>query len=697
MSNLNQAFIEKVKKNYPVNADKIISAYKFADEAHAGVKRKSGEPYIVHPLAVAEILMENNMDYASIMAGLLHDVVEDTRFTRDDIKNMFGETVAKLVDGVTKIDNLTYKETNFTEADSIKRLLIAMGHDVRVIFIKLADRLHNMRTIKYLTREKQIKMATETRDLFIPIAERMGIRKIRSELQNLVFKCLYPDDYERIKQEFDAKFKKRAPKIKQIEANLSKILNENGIECTIVGWPEHYYSIFKKQNSAGIGKIYGLMLYKIIVPTELDCYKTLGILHKEYRHLPSQIKDFISFPKPNGYRSLHSVLVTKNFDITFKVMIRTKQMDDICEYGISSLWTNKDADVDFSENYEKYNDMKKIVLLEKKAIENSINFIDAIKRDLSQNTTWAFTPKFKPICLSSDHPTAIDFAYAVHTSIGDNAISAKINGKKASIGAEIKTGDVVEIVLSNEPKAPSRNWLMVATTTYARRKIREYISKHTTAENVEKGKAMLNAELEKMGHKLGDVVEVYSQIAKDFNFVSLDDMFASIGYKSITIQQITKYVHENEIMERYAQNAPVIVEGAEVFMNVSFPKCCSAIPGDEIVGVMSKNNLAIHTKNCVNVSKIDKSKLLNVSWKENIDREFNVNVKIMAKDSVGFGSRLLGEISKFGIDILKMEAKKINTNDCEFELGLSVKNSSEVNKLIEDLKSLKDVKSARRA
>ena len=697
MSNLNQAFIEKVKKNYPVNADKIISAYKFADEAHAGVKRKSGEPYIVHPLAVAEILMENNMDYASIMAGLLHDVVEDTRFTRDDIKNMFGETVAKLVDGVTKIDNLTYKETNFTEADSIKRLLIAMGHDVRVIFIKLADRLHNMRTIKYLTREKQIKMATETRDLFIPIAERMGIRKIRSELQNLVFKCLYPDDYERIKQEFDAKFKKRAPKIKQIEANLSKILNENGIECTIVGWPEHYYSIFKKQNSAGIGKIYGLMLYKIIVPTELDCYKTLGILHKEYRHLPSQIKDFISFPKPNGYRSLHSVLVTKNFDITFKVMIRTKQMDDICEYGISSLWTNKDADVDFSENYEKYNDMKKIVLLEKKAIENSINFIDAIKRDLSQNTTWAFTPKFKPICLSSDHPTAIDFAYAVHTSIGDNAISAKINGKKASIGAEIKTGDVVEIVLSNEPKAPSRNWLMVATTTYARRKIREYISKHTTAENVEKGKVMLNAELEKMGHKLGDVVEVYSQIAKDFNFVSLDDMFASIGYKSITIQQITKYVHENEIMERYAQNAPVIVEGAEVFMNVSFPKCCSAIPGDEIVGVMSKNNLAIHTKNCVNVSKIDKSKLLNVSWKENIDREFNVNVKIMAKDSVGFGSRLLGEISKFGIDILKMEAKKINTNDCEFELGLSVKNSSEVNKLIEDLKSLKDVKSARRA
>lgn len=697
MNELNQAFIDSVKKNYPVNANKIIDAYKFADEAHRGVFRKSGEPYIVHPLAVAEILMENNMDYASIMAGLLHDVVEDTRFTRDDIKKRFGETVAKLVDGVTKIDNLTYKETNFTEADSIKRLLIAMGHDVRVIFIKLADRLHNMRTIQYLSREKQIKMATETRDLFIPIAERMGIRKIRSELQNLVFKCLYPDDYERIKQEFDAKFKKRAPKIKQIEANLSKILNENGIECTIVGWPEHYYSIFKKQNSAGIGKIYGLMLYKIIVPTELDCYKTLGILHKEYRHLPSQIKDFISFPKPNGYRSLHSVLVTKNFDITFKVMIRTKQMDDICEYGISSLWTNKDADVDFSENYEKYNDMKKIVLLEKKAIENSINFIDAIKRDLSQNTTWAFTPKFKPICLSSDHPTAIDFAYAVHTSVGDNAISAKINGKKASIGAEIKTGDVVEIVLSNEPKAPSRNWLMVATTTYARRKIREYISKHTTAENVEKGKAMLNAELEKMGHKLGDVVEVYSQIAKDFNFVSLDDMFASIGYKSITIQQITKYVHENEIMERYAQNAPVIVEGAEVFMNVSFPKCCSAIPGDEIVGVMSKNNLAIHTKNCVNVSKIDKSKLLNVSWKENIDREFNVNVKIMAKDSVGFGSRLLGEISKFGIDILKMEAKKINTNDCEFELGLSVKNSSEVNKLIEDLKSLKDVKSARRA
>ena len=697
MSNLNQAFIEKVKKNYPVNADKIISAYKFADEAHAGVKRKSGEPYIVHPLAVAEILMENNMDYASIMAGLLHDVVEDTKYTKDDIKNMFGETVAKLVDGVTKIDNLTYKETNFTEADSIKRLLIAMGHDVRVIFIKLADRLHNMRTIKFLSREKQIKMATETRDLFIPIAERMGIRRIRSELQNLVFKCLYPDDYDKIKQEFDLKFKKRASKIKNIESNLLKVLKENGIDSTIVGWPEHYYSIFKKKNTEGIGKIYGLMLYKIIVPTELDCYKALGILHKEYRHLPSQIKDFISFPKPNGYRSIHSVLVTKDFDITFKVMIRTKEMDDICEYGVSSLWTNKDADVKFSENYEKYNDMKKIVLLEKKVAENSMNFIDAIKRDLSQNTTWAFTPKFKPICLSSDHPTAIDFAYAVHTTIGDNAISAKINGKKASIGAEIHTGDVVEIVLSAEPKAPSRNWLMVATTTNARRKIREYIAKHTTAENVQKGKEMLSAELEKLGYKLGDIVEVYPTIEKDFNFVSLDDMFASVGYKSITIQQLTKYVLENEMMERYAENAPVIVEGAEVFMNVSFPKCCSAIPGDSIVGVMSKNNLAIHTKNCVNVSKIEKSKLLNVMWKDNINQNFNVNIKLNAKDSIGFGSKLLGEISKCGINILKMEAKKYNANDCEFELGLEVKNSKEVENLINVLNSLPDVKNVRRA
>ncbi len=684
-------FVEKVKNNYPKNADKILKAYEFAYLAHQGITRKSGEPYITHPVAVASILIDNNMDYATIMAGVLHDVVEDTRFSIDDIKNNFGETVAKLVDGVTKVDNLKYVQTNFTESDSIKRLLIAMGDDIRVIFIKLADRLHNMRTIQFLSREKQIKMATETRDLFIPIAERIGIRSIRSELQNLVFQCLYPEDYKIIEQEFERKFKKREPQIHQIEENLNQILKDNGIDGKIVGWREHYYSIFKKMQRKGISKVYGLMLYKVIVPTELDCYKTLGLFHKQYRHFPSQIFDYISSPKPNGYRSLHSVLSTKNFDVTFKVMIRTPEMDKICEFGVSSLWQDKDADVVFSEQIEKFNNLKNIVL-EENQTEDSISFIDAIKTDLSQNVTWAFTPKFKPICLNSESPTAIDFAYAVHTRVGDNAISAVINNKKASLGATVASGDVVSIVLSNEEKAPSRNWLLVVKTAYARKKIREYINKNTTPENVQKGKDLLSAELEGTKYSLGDLTYLYPKIAPEFNFVSLEDMFASVGYKSITVQQLTKYLFEEDLSKECENASPVLVENSSKFINLTFPKCCSAIPGDEIVAVLSKNCISIHTKGCLHLKSIPPEKLLNAKWKSGDLGNFNVKLKISAKDDVGLGAKVLGLFASENKNVTKLEAKKNGENSCEFVISLTVKNTEELKHLTDKVSKIENIK-----
>ncbi len=696
MTEIFDDFKLSVKKNYPKHASKILKALAFATDAHKDAKRKSGEPYIVHPVSVAQILIDNNMDYTTIMAGLLHDVVEDTRYTNADIEKEFGKTVAKLVDGVTKLDNLTYKETSFTEADSIKRLLIAMGHDLRVIFIKLADRLHNMRTIEFLKREKQIKMARETQDLFIPIADRIGVRAIRSELEQLVFKCLYPEECERIKQEFDRKFKKREPQIKDIEEKLNFVLKSNDIDAKIIGWREHYYSIFKKQSTQGIGKIFGLMLYKIIVPTELDCYKALGLIHRQFKHLPSQIKDFISSPKPNGYKSLHSVLISDNYDVTFKVMIRTPEMDEICEFGVASAWKDKDSDVIFNENILKYNDMKNIILSENDS-ENSINFIDAIKTNLASNVTWVFTPKFKPICLSSDKPTAIDFAYAVHTSIGNNAVGAVINGKKASLGAILSTGDVVEIVLSNEEKSPSRDWLMVAKTPYARKRIKEYIAKNSTSSNIEKGKQMIKEELEKEGHTLGDLIDLYPKISQEFNFISLDDMFASVGFKSIKVPQLTKFLVEKVAMEKCKDTAPVLIEGSNRFLNVTFPKCCSAIPGDDIVAIMSRDNLAVHTKNCLNVSKSPKEKLLAASWKEGICENFNVNLKIVAKDTVGFGATLLAFFAKNNFSLSKLEGKKVNMQDCEFELSIPVKNTSELKVLTDAISKMDGVKFVGRA
>lgn len=692
MSEVEQEFIDNVKKNYPKNAEKIIDAYNFAKSAHNGVLRKSGEPYIIHPLAVATILMENNLDYSSIIAGLLHDVVEDTNYTLDDIKERFGETVAKLVDGVTKIDNLTLEKENLTEADSMKRLLLAMGDDVRVIFIKLADRLHNMRTIQYLSRDRQLKMANETNDLFIPIAERMGVRKIRSELQELTFKCIHPEDYEKIKVGFDKKLQEEKLKIGKIEDEFKNLLSRYYINCTVYGWPERYYSIYKKMQTKGMSRVFGLILLKVLVPTDMDCYRVLGILHKNYDHVPSQIKDFISSPKPNGYKSLHTVLISKNGDTMFKVMIRTPQMDTVCENGIASLWKDKDSDVDFSEQFERYNAFKNIVLSEKDEINNTDAFIDAIKTDLNINTTWVFTQDYSPICLRADKPTAIDFAYLMNPNMANDAVSAVINNKKASISTELSSGDVVQIIYSKSEKSPSRTWLFSAKTADARKKIREYFLNHLTEQNVELGKEELATELKKIGYHLKDLLSYYQELEKEYDFSSVEDMFASFACKSINKNQILKYIFINHDSKKEMDDSPVEIYGAKRYVNINFPKCCSAIPGDDICGVMSKNGIAIHNINCSNLKKSPNLIKLKAKWKDHINQLFNVNLKVVAKNKVGFASRLFNLIASENIDASKIEAKSTNTNECEFRLSVFVKNNIELDRLVSRLKSLEEVK-----
>ena len=696
MTESEQSFFNIVKFNYPKNCDKIIEAYQYAYNAHEGITRKSGEPYIVHPLEVAKILIKNNMDYSTIVAGLLHDIVEDTDYSLDDIKNKFGETVAKLVDGVTKIDNLTLEKENLTENDSIKRLLLAMGEDVRVIFIKLADRLHNMRTIQFLPRDKQIKMATETVELFIPIAERIGIRKIRSELQELVFKCINPEEFIKIKTGFDKKLEEEKLKIGGIERQLTEYLEENGLKCTVAGWPERYYSIYKKMQTQGMGKVFGLILIKVIVPTEIDCYKVLGYLHSKFDHIPSQIKDFISAPKPNGYKSLHTVLISKGGDMMFKVMIRTHAMDNVCEYGISCLWNNKDADIEYFEKFERFNVFKKIVLSEKDEMNTTDAFIDAIKTDLSSKTTWVFTSNYRPICLKTDKPTAIDFAYALDTQIGHNAQSSVVNGKKASIGAELSTGDVVEIVMSETDKSPSRNWLFVSKTPEARRKIREYFYRNTTKQNIEAGKNEIVEELEKIGHSLDEFLGNFAELKKEFDFSNINDMYASLGYKSVTKNQLLKHVFMKKEHKKLIDNCPVEIEGATGFVNINFPKCCSAIPGDEIVGVMSRNGVSIHTVDCNNIAKIGNILKLEAKWKENIEQLFNVNLKIVAKNKIGFASKLFNLIALENIDISKIEAKNTNSMECEFKLNIFIKDNLELDRIFNKIEQLEEIKSVTR-
>ena len=697
MVELDKEFIKSVEENYPVNKDKIIEAYKFANEKHDGIKRKSGEPYIIHPVAISKILIDNSMDYSTIMAGLLHDVVEDTEVSIEEIKERFGETVAKLVDGVTKLDEFKVNAKDMTEEESMKHLLLAMGNDIRVIFIKLADRLHNMKTVEFLKREKQIKMAKETQDLFIPIAERIGVRKLRSELQALTFKCLHPDEYIAIKSDIVHKLTKRKEQINSIESKLNQILLENGISCKIIGWPERTYSVYKKMKAEvqDISKVYCLMLFRVIVPTEADCYRALGLMHKHFQPVPSQIKDHIAVPKPNGYQSLHSVMMSSTDGIAFKVMIRTEDMDKTCEYGISSLWQNKDSDIKFDDKFEKHNNLRDLILGENNELNSTTSFIDAVKTDLTPDSTWVLTPKLNPICINASNPTTIDFAYAVHTNIGNNAVSAIVNGKKCSLKTTLKRGDVVEIVLSKEDKAPSRNWLSVVKSATARRKIREYINKHTTPEFIKKGKDMLKTELAKNNYTLANLIEVFSDIQEDFNFVSLEDMYASIGYESVTLSQITNYLIQKDKQKEIENNAPVQVN-AKTFLDIFFPKCCCPVLGDEIVGVESKNGITIHTSNCSNLKSIEADRLVQAKWKNNIDMIFDANIKVVSKDSIGYASKLFGRIAQLNFDISKITAKKINANDCEIDVAVRVKNKAEIDTLIAEIKTIPDVKSVNR-
>lgn len=690
MTDSYQKFISDVEKNYPKNKDKIFDALDFATKMHEGIKRKSGEPYIIHPIAVSQILIDNQMDYSTVMAGLLHDVVEDTDVTLEEIERRFGKTVAKLVDGVTKIDKITLQRENLTEDDSVKRLLLAMGDDIRVIFIKLSDRLHNMRTIGFLSPERQQAISKETQELFIPIAELLGVRNLRSELQSLVFECLFKDTYEQIKSEQEEKIQRNYKKILEIEKKLKDVLRKNGIEAQVSWWPERYYSIYKKMKQQGFNKVQSLVLFKIVVPTTSDCYRTLGLVHQNYKPVPSQIKDYIASPKINGYQSLQSVVLNEDASVTFNVMIRTAKMNNVCEYGIFALASSKGMSEKFNTKFERYNKLKEIILGENKAAVDSSSFVDAIKMDLSSKATWVFTPKFKPVKIEAGQPTALDFAYTLGEKIGNNAIGAVINGKNESLGSNLKNGDVVDILVSEQDKAPYRAWISVAKTHIARSKIREYFVVNLNSKNVKAGKRELEQEFNEKGYDLAEINNIYEKIKSDFSFVSIDDMYATIGVGGMKASHISAYISSDTKINAL-RRAPVVVENEKFAKKVVFSKCCCPILGDEIIAVKSKGGLSIHAKSCANLKHFEQDKILNANWKENVKHVFEISLKIVAKDSIGIASSILGSISKQGVDITKIFAKS-KGKECEIKLHLKLNNAEELQKVIEKVSKVEGVK-----
>ncbi len=686
---MEEKFIKAVKHIYGYEVgERIIDAYNFAKHAHSGATRASGEPYIVHPLQTAQILVDLNLDEASIIAALLHDVVEDTDVTFKEISDKFGEDVEELVRGVTKISSIKYSK-NVTEMENLRRLFISMSKDVRVIMIKLADRIHNMRTLNYLPHNRQIKFASETMDLFVPLAERLGLNTMKAEIEDLCFKYLNPVEYNKLKNELDRKYQKTTSKMEDIKKRLKGILTSERISGEITGRFKHFYSIYKKLRSHGTAKIYDIIAFRVIVPTISECYTILGAIHSQYRPVPGRIKDYIAAPKLNGYQSIHTTLITDD-GTPFEVQIRTYDMHIACEYGIASHWRYKSGNDKADILEDQFNWLKSIIN-EEREIKDSGNFVKALKMDFSTGEIWVFTPKYKPINLP-ENSTPIDMAYAIHSDLGNMCIGAKVNDKTAPLNKKLETGDVVEILVSDDAKGPSRDWLSIAVSTAARRSIRSFFRKNMTPENIFKGQKILSDEAEKEGLDLHNIQnKCFEDLQMKYNFENIDDMFACVGYGSLTPNQILKkYIterHEEILYEKNKGDYVVDIEGIKVY-DVKFARCCTPILGDDIVGVYSQNGYTIHRSDCPNMKFVENDRKKQAIWNESSTKDFFVSIKLGGRDENGLTAKLLNIMySNENIDLEEIVSRKLSATKFEVTLKLKIRKREDLEDLITNIQA----------
>ena len=684
---MKEDFLKYVREHYELYEGRLIEqAYKLAASCHAGYFRESGDPWIDHCVGVAHILAKMHMDADTVCAGLLHDSF-DYDLTSKEISDQTNDNIDELVKGVAKINGIKYDKTQ-DEAERLRRLLVAMGKDIRVIIIKIADRLDNMRSIDALPRDRQIKYATESQQVFVSLAERLGFNKVYTEMEDLCFKTLNPEEYQALKSELDRKFDKWQEKMRRINGMLEYVLDNKGIKGKISSRFKSFYSLYKKSQTKGTEKIYDIMAFRILVDEVDDCYRVLGAVHQVFKPIPERIKDYIASPKANGYQSLHTTVITDD-GTPFELQIRTFAMHEYCEYGIASHWRYKGESDEAFILQEKLDWVKNLIESDMPISDNK-NFVKAIQMDFSTSEIWVFTPKYKPISLP-ENATPIDFAYAVHTELGDKCVSAKVNGKKVSLASKLETGDVVEIITSKESKGPSRDWLDVVVSYNARKNIKWFFRHEMTSQNVVAGKSILQKEAEKLGITLGDIIadDIFNELKQKYYFESVDDMFASVGYKGVTVNQILKPVivkiDSSRDNSELLKTCPFIVEGQPV-VNYKLSHCCSPIPGDEIVATVSKEgHYSIHTKDCKNL-KFFGENCLQAKWNDNIKKLYDVQVSFFGEDCTGALNEVLNIIHDKNNTLNSVHAKALSNNRFEFIIDFKVANKDELNELIDEIK-----------
>ena len=712
------SLIELVKKNNPdADTEMILKAYHLADGAHKDQKRLSGEAYIIHPVSVAYILAEYKMDTETIVAAILHDVIEDTSYTYDDIKEMFNEQVADLVEGVTKIGKIEYQSKEESQAENLRKMVLAMSKDIRVILIKLVDRLHNMRTLEYMKESKQIEKS-EKRWIYTPIANRLGIQTIKAELEDLALKYLDPDGYYDLVKKVKMKKQSREEYINKVIKILEKKIDEVGIEAKIYGRSKHFYSIYRKMKAQNrnFDEIYDLIAVRVIVDSVKDCYGVLGIVHTQWKPIPGRFKDYIAMPKPNMYQSIHTTVIGPNGD-PFEIQIRTKEMHETAEYGIAAHWKYKEGITDSNNKelrYENKMSWLRQILEWQKELDNANDLVETIKVDLLNEEVYVFTPQGKVVELPMGS-CPLDFAYRIHSDVGNSCVGAKVNGKIVPLNYTLNNGDIVEIMTSKNSNGPSRDWLNFTKSAHARNKIRQYFKKEEKEENIAKGKTMLEREIKREGlqdTKLLSTSEL-EVVSDKMGYKTLSDFYAAIGYSGVKIGTVLQKMRllfpkefpepeEEVVIKKTAKlkksNSSVIVAGHNE-IDVRFSKCCNPVPGDKIVGYITVGRgISVHRTDCPNVlGMTDPSRIVDVEWnKFGIGGSFTAEIQIKAREKQG----LLIEISKIflemNIPLTALTARNEKGEFDYFSATFEVKTRRELNLLIKNLNKIPEIISIHR-
>ena len=721
-----QKFLKEISEYREYDLDLIGRAFDKAKELHDGQLRKSGEPYLIHPIAVAEILAKYGMDDQTLVGGLLHDAVEDTSYTKEQLAEDFGDEVELLVDGVTKLGSLKFDSKEEAQVENLRKMFLAMSKDIRVLIIKLADRLHNMRTIEYMSPEKIVEKSKETLDIYAPLASRLGIYQIKFELENISFKYLHPEEYEKLEKEVTEKKKARETIIKDVSDRISNALDQIGMEYEIQGRSKHLYSIYKKMviQHKQLDEIFDLTAIRVLVKSVRDCYAVLGQVHTMWTPIPGRFKDYIAMPKPNMYQSLHTTVLGDNGD-PFEIQIRTFEMHRVAEYGIAAHWKYKEGNTTGKQDQE---DMKlawvRQTLEWQQDLKDPKEFMDNLKMDLFSSQVFVFTPKGKVIELPAG-ATPLDFAFKIHTDIGCRCVGAKVNGKMVTIDHKLNNGDRVEIVTSKNASGPSVDWLKIAKSSSARNKIRQWLKKQNKGDDIARGKDALDKYIRKKGYDPQKCAKTsyLSLASKTMKFISVDDAYTQISQGGTLLSKFANllftYYDEEMLREqrrkkekeealldqdqevkrvarrRRREDPGISVKGADNLM-IRIARCCDPVPGDEIIGFITKGRgITVHRRDCSNINHLpeeEKARFIEVEWKDSgFAKSYDTDICIEAGDRKGLISDISRACEESDIEIDGLNGKKDADGKVNILITLAITGTQQMNKILNKFRQVSGV------